>query len=296
MGRVSWLLIVLALDACATARPNAPEPSPPSHRRIEPPTLDDDGDGVANDADRCPEEPEDGDGFRDEDGCPEADNDGDGLRDEDDRCAEAAEDRDGFEDADGCPDDDNDGDGVPDDRDRGADGTDCRNEAEVFNGSQDEDGCPDTYRHPPHPAFDLDLDPLFHDGHALHEGEAAREALDAVASLLRRRSDIELLAVEGHVAPGPIRGARARSQMLAEAAVQQLVARGVEPGRLAAVGFGVSCPLVLRPTRQTWRFNNRIAWTVVRLSSVGRTRAWVGCARGRRLVPATIGSPVGARP
>jgi len=42
------------------------------------------------------------------------DTDGDGVADEDDRCATFAEDLDGFEDQDGCPEMDNDGDGVPD--------------------------------------------------------------------------------------------------------------------------------------------------------------------------------------
>jgi outer membrane protein OmpA-like peptidoglycan-associated protein len=83
-------------------------------------TLDGDGDGVMDDADRCPAEPEDRDGFEDEDGCPERDNDADGLPDAKDRCADSAETVNGFEDDDGCPDEapDVDGDGVPFDDDR----------------------------------------------------------------------------------------------------------------------------------------------------------------------------------
>ena len=54
------------------------------------------------------------DGFQDADGCPDKDNDGDGLLDADDNCPDVAEDRDGFEDEDGCPDEDNDGDGILD--------------------------------------------------------------------------------------------------------------------------------------------------------------------------------------
>jgi outer membrane protein OmpA-like peptidoglycan-associated protein len=77
-------------------------------------TLDGDGDRVADDADRCPADAEDRDGFEDEDGCPEADNDADGIADAKDRCAESAETVNGFEDDDGCPDEapDVDGDGV----------------------------------------------------------------------------------------------------------------------------------------------------------------------------------------
>jgi len=46
-----------------------------------PPDPDRDGDGLPNAADRCPDEPEDPDGFADDDGCPDPDNDGDGVVD-----------------------------------------------------------------------------------------------------------------------------------------------------------------------------------------------------------------------
>lgn len=48
--------------------------------------TDRDGDGIPDSADRCPDEPEDYDGFQDDDGCPDRDNDDDGVPDADDRC------------------------------------------------------------------------------------------------------------------------------------------------------------------------------------------------------------------
>lgn len=93
---------------------------------------DRDGDRLVDEADRCPGESEDLDGFHDEDGCPDADNDGDGVADAQDACPDQAEDPDGFEDADGCPDPDNDGDGLADLEDA------CPDEA----GVADKDGCP----------------------------------------------------------------------------------------------------------------------------------------------------------
>ena len=65
---------------------------------------DPDGDGIFADADACPDQPEDIDGFQDEDGCPDPDNDGDQLADDVDLCPLDAEDVDGFQDDDGCPD------------------------------------------------------------------------------------------------------------------------------------------------------------------------------------------------
>ncbi|MFK8001328.1 MAG: OmpA family protein [Polyangiales bacterium] len=64
----------------------------------------DDGDNVAAEQDRCPLEPEDVDGFQDEDGCPDPDNDGDRILDVDDMCPGDPETYNGIEDEDGCPD------------------------------------------------------------------------------------------------------------------------------------------------------------------------------------------------
>jgi hypothetical protein len=105
--------------------------------RYAPQGRDRDGDGVLDKDDRCPDEPEDRDGFEDEDGCPDPDNDKDGIADTKDRCRDAAEDFDGFQDDDGCPDLDDDRDGIADAEDQ------CRSEPEDKDGFEDEDGCPD---------------------------------------------------------------------------------------------------------------------------------------------------------
>lgn len=98
---------------------------------------DRDGDGIPDDADQCPTDAEDRDGYEDSDGCPDKDNDGDGIPDVLDKCPNQPEDMDGFQDTDGCPDPDNDNDGIPDDRDQ------CPDKPETVNGYKDQDGCPD---------------------------------------------------------------------------------------------------------------------------------------------------------
>jgi outer membrane protein OmpA-like peptidoglycan-associated protein len=117
-------------------------------------TRDSDKDGIKDDIDRCPHDPEDVDGFEDSDGCPDADNDKDGICDPwvasqgklakyakvckgIDECANQPEDLDGFQDDDGCPDFDNDKDGIPDSLDQ------CPNVPEDVDGFADGDGCPD---------------------------------------------------------------------------------------------------------------------------------------------------------
>jgi OOP family OmpA-OmpF porin len=107
---------------------------------FEPNIGDRDGDGIKDDIDKCPDEPEDFDGFEDEDGCPDPDNDRDGIPDVDDKCPDIPEDKDGIDDEDGCPEgekNDRDGDGIPDDVDK------CPDDPEDKDGFQDEDGCPD---------------------------------------------------------------------------------------------------------------------------------------------------------
>jgi len=107
---------------------------------FEPNIGDRDGDGIKDDVDKCPDDPEDMDGFQDEDGCPEPDNDRDGVPDVDDKCPDIPEDHNGVDDEDGCPEgatNDRDGDGIPDDVDK------CPDDPEDKDGFEDEDGCPD---------------------------------------------------------------------------------------------------------------------------------------------------------
>jgi len=101
------------------------------------PDEDNDQDGVVDLKDKCPNDAEDLDGFQDEDGCPDYDNDKDLVPDSIDQCPQTPEDLDGFEDKDGCPEHDNDQDGIPDSVDH------CPTMAEDKDGFQDNDGCPD---------------------------------------------------------------------------------------------------------------------------------------------------------
>jgi outer membrane protein OmpA-like peptidoglycan-associated protein len=115
---------------------------------FEPSIGDRDGDGIKDDEDDCPDDPEDYDGFQDTKsdsppgkyGCPDPDNDNDGIPDVRDRCPNDPEDFDGDHDSDGCPeasDGDRDGDGILDSRDK------CPDEPEDRDGFEDDDGCPE---------------------------------------------------------------------------------------------------------------------------------------------------------
>jgi hypothetical protein len=101
------------------------------------PVKDSDGDGVDDAHDKCPTQPEDRDGFEDDDGCPDPDNDGDGISDKEDACPNEKGDASNDATKNGCPNSDRDGDTFRNEEDR------CPDAAEVFNGVTDDDGCPD---------------------------------------------------------------------------------------------------------------------------------------------------------
>lgn len=101
------------------------------------PDPDNDGDGILDVNDGAPNEPEDIDGYKDDDGIPDPDNDKDGILDKNDKAPNDPEDIDGYMDADGIPDPDNDKDGILDKNDK------APNEPEDIDGFQDKDGAPD---------------------------------------------------------------------------------------------------------------------------------------------------------
>ena len=208
------------------------------------PDLDNDGDGVPDTADKCPAEPEDKDGFQDEDGCPDPDNDSDGIPDAADKCPTEAEDKDSFQDEDGCPDPDNDGDGVPDAQDK------CVDQPETKNGYQDDDGCPDEV-----PAKVKQFTGVIQ-GINFKTGDAAllpasNKTLDKAVAVLKEYPDLKL-QVEGHTDDVALKakpGAKytdnkALSQARAETVKAYFVSKGIEEGRITAVGFGPDKPAV----------------------------------------------------
>jgi outer membrane protein OmpA-like peptidoglycan-associated protein len=210
---------------------------------------DRDGDGIPDALDACPDEPEDKDGFQDEDGCPDPDNDGDGIPDKLDKCPNDPEDKDGFQDADGCPDLDNDGDGIPDAIDK------CPNDPETFNGFEDADGCPDV-RATSGPEerpdrIDLKGQPIGFDK-ADKLLPQARQLLAEAAVIIKARQ--LTIRVEVHVALGTkstnagVIAAQKKKDKLsaqhrAQEILQYLIGQGVSPAQIQAVGIGSERPL-----------------------------------------------------
>jgi outer membrane protein OmpA-like peptidoglycan-associated protein len=224
------------------------------------PEPDNDRDGLPDVRDRCPLDPEDPDGFEDEDGCPDPDNDRDGVPDVKDRCPLDPEDPDGFEDEDGCPDPDDDRDGIPDGDDK------CREEKETINGVDDEDGCPDEGE----THVEVTSEKVTIDSRIMFDFDSDRirpesfDILNQVALTLKANLQLKLIRIEGHTdSQGADDYNLELSQRRAEAVMTYLVGRGVASERLEAVGYGEMRPLVDGNTETAWSLNRRVEFTIL---------------------------------
>jgi len=223
------------------------------------PDPDNDGDGIVDASDKCPGEAEDRDGFQDEDGCPDPDNDGDGIPDVSDKCPNEPEDVDGYQDEDGCRDDDNDGDGIPDTLDR------CPNEPETYNGYEDEDGCPDQLPEEAAPKAGVPMkvgNIEFKPGTAVIEKKSL-PLLDRLAADLKKWASLRL-RIEAHTNDrGKPDKLLKLSKDRAEAVRQYLIGKGIEPARLIAEGYGSRRPIQSNATAAGRAANERIEFIPV---------------------------------
>jgi OmpA-OmpF porin, OOP family len=246
---------------------------------------DRDGDGIPDVLDKCPDQPENYNGYQDEDGCPDdPDTDGDGVADSHDQCLLEPEDKDGYLDEDGCPDLDNDADGILDTADK------CPNQPEDYDGFQDDDGCPDPDNDgdtvadvndfcpntPGYPGGDKPGCPRKNSTVIVTKTEikitqqiqfefnravirpVSFKILDEVVDVLKQNPKITL-EVQGHT--DNIGGA-AYNQNLSEkraAAVKTyLVQHGIDSSRLTSKGYGLTRPLLPNTTEANRALNRRV--------------------------------------
>jgi outer membrane protein OmpA-like peptidoglycan-associated protein len=266
-----------------------------AERRVTEPPKDTDRDGLLDTVDACPRDPEDRDGWKDEDGCPDPDNDDDGILDVSDKCRNKPEDIDQFEDADGCPDPDNDQDGILDaddkcpldpedadgfedtdgcpdpdnDRDRVLDAADkCPNEPEDFDGWEDADGCPEEASGLVKLTCEkIEIkDSVYFDSGSDRIQERSFTLLNQVAGVLQQATQIKRLRVEGHTDD---RGKDAMnlqlSQRRAASVMAYLLERGVADNRLTSEGYGETKPISDNKTAAGRSQNRRVEFVVLEM-------------------------------
>jgi outer membrane protein OmpA-like peptidoglycan-associated protein len=213
--------------------------------------FDTDGDGILDVDDACPTEPEDFNGFEDEDGCPDLDNDGDGILDVDDACPNEP----GPPETNGCPEPDRDGDGVPDRIDN------CPDEP----GTAANQGCQE-------PQLVLItkeqlkiLEKVFFQLNSARILPSAFPLLDNIASVIQAHPEIEQIRIEGHTdRTGRLDFNMKLSRRRAASVVDYLVRKGVSKDRLVSEGFGPTRPIVPdAKTRADLAKNRRVEFHIV---------------------------------
>jgi OOP family OmpA-OmpF porin len=252
-----WEVLLSAYAGFGASPPPPPPPAPKPAPVVDP---DPDHDGIVGAADKCPNEPEDFDGFQDDDGCPDLDNDGDGIPDKLDKCPNEPEDKDGFQDEDGCPDPDNDGDGIPDVSDK------CPNQPETVNGYQDEDGCPDEV-----PAavkkFTGIIQGINFKTKSAEILKGSHVVLDKAVQVLVDYPDVKL-EISGHTDNvGKAEFNMELSQKRAESVKNYFVSKGISADRLIAVGYGMDKPITSNKTAADKAKNRRTEFKLVSGSS-----------------------------
>jgi outer membrane protein OmpA-like peptidoglycan-associated protein len=210
---------------------------------------DTDGDGIADIDDKCPNEPEDKDGFEDADGCPDPDNDKDGIVDAEDACPLEPGPRANK----GCPDTDRDGDTVVDRLDN------CPDQI----GPPENNGCPTKQLVT---ITDDRLEILesvyFKTDRAVIEPRSFG-LLDNVAAVLVAHDKLKI-QVEGHTdSQGKPAYNKQLSQRRAEAVVAYLTHKGVDAARLIPMGFGEEKPIADNKTKEGRAQNRRVVFTVL---------------------------------
>jgi len=212
---------------------------------------DRDGDGIPDDVDACPDEPETFNGFQDDDGCPEYDRDGDGFWDEQDACPDEP----GVA-PDGCPVPDTDGDGIFDDVDQ------CIHDPETFNGFEDEDGCPDELPEAIK-RFTGSIKGITFDTNQATIRRTSLPILDETVLLLEQYPNLRI-EIAGHT---DNHGAHDHnlelSRQRAAAVKSYLVGMGISDARIETTGFGPDVPIDSNATKAGRANNRRIEFNIL---------------------------------
>ena len=228
--------------------------------------ADTDKDGLPDDVDLCPTEPEDNKPPNPSDGCPGLpDRDGDGIPDAKDQCPDQPEDFDKVDDKDGCPEDDPDKDGIGDATDA------CPKEPGDKNADAAKNGCPNFIRRI---SGSNEIQILKKVEFATGKSTILQQSypiLEEVSRLLKVNPDIKLLSIEGHT---DNRGSAELNEKLsadrAKAVLDYLVNKGgIDAGRLASAGFGPNKPIADNATEDGRQRNRRVEFIIKERSGPG---------------------------
>jgi len=207
-------------------RREAPPPPPPVAAPAPQPAGDRDHDGILDPDDKCPDQPEDIDGFADDDGCPDPDNDGDHILDVDDKCPL---------------------------------------EPEVVNGIDDDDGCPDRGLFVVvEDRIVLEERILFDSGRARVK-HGGKKVLAAINAFWRQHPEYVRVVIEGHADNrGSDRYNQWLSEERARRVKRAMEAAGADGSKIETVGYGETKPRVPNDSHAGREKNRRVEFVMIR--------------------------------
>ena len=224
------------------------------------PVYDRDGDGIFDDDDACPDEPGVADADPKKNGCPVRDRDGDTILDDVDACPDEP----GVADVDpkknGCPVRDRDGDGILDDVDA------CPDKPGVADRNPKKNGCPRKLRMVviKEDKIEIKQQINFATGKAIIRGKKSFQILDEVILVLNDNPRIKKLRVEGHTDSTGKKAFNVKlSQSRAQAVVDYMVKKGIDPERLEAMGFGPEKPIAPNNTAKGRALNRLTEFNII---------------------------------
>ena len=151
---------------------------------------------------------------------------------------------------------DSDGDGIPDSSDS------CPSSPEVFNGIDDYDGCPDMGKVVLHACEITVVEKIYFASGSATIKEASKPLLDMIAQVMNDNPQILLVHVAGY-ADVKEKSAVVLSQKRAQAVVDSLVERGVDPKRLSVGGYGKHCPIDPGKKKSALEKNRRVEFVIL---------------------------------
>ncbi len=236
--------------------PNSADAHIKVHTHIVDSLKDTDGDGIPDEIDACPTEPEDHKDPDPGDGCPApVDRDGDGIPDLYDKCPDQPEDKDGIDDYDGCPEDDADSDGIPDAKDA------CPKEPGQADPDPKKNGCP-RFIHLEGGVVRVLQQVHFATGSATILPDSFPMLME-IAQLLKANPTIKKMRVEGHTdSHGGADFNLDLSKRRAASVRTWLVEHGIDTDRLESEGYGLTRPLQTNDTDEGRAANRRVEFKI----------------------------------
>ncbi|HEU4574381.1 MAG TPA: OmpA family protein [Chitinophagaceae bacterium] len=235
---------------------------------IIPEVKDTDGDGIADDKDKCPTQA----GVAKYDGCPIPDTDKDGINDEEDKCPQVA----GLSRYQGCPIPDSDNDGINDEEDKcpsvpgvaryegcpvpdtDKDGVnDEEDKCPSVPGVKENKGCP-VIAEEVKKKIDYAAQNIYFSIGSYKLLSKSYKGLNEVVQIMNENPDTKLM-IDGHTDnTGKADLNMILSQNRANAVKQYLISKGIDESRLVATGHGQDEPIADNKTAAGRAKNRRV--------------------------------------